>query len=333
MSKPKTKLRSNMPLEVVIEVTTQCNLNCKICAFAEKDRISLPFSKIKNVIDEAKSLNIEAIRFTGGEPFTRPDIVELIKYAKASNFYVIVNTNGIITKEQIASVEKYVDNILISFQGHNSKSEKDLTGEGRFLADRFKNILQLNSSVIPVVRTGTILSKHVITHLNKYLKIVTALNIKHWELFRPMVKKKNLKLYPEYNLTLSEFLGFLNIIYRARSKGLNIFIANATPFCIDKDIQRIRAVLFGAKFDDGHSRIIYSSEGYFKPSYFLDINIGATLKEALDNPFLKKIKSLKHLPNKCKKCKHLKDCLGGSRYLANEFNGDYFAPDPWMNNK
>jgi MoaA/NifB/PqqE/SkfB family radical SAM enzyme len=323
----------DIPLEIIIQVTKKCNLNCKICAAAGRAAKSLPSSKIKEIIDEAKNLNVEAIRFTGGEPFIRDDIEELILYAKRKGFYIIVNTNGSLIEKQIPFMEKYVDNVLVSFQGCNSKSEKVFTGRDNLLKRRLRNILRLNNSRIPAVRTGTIISNYLIGHFDQYLKIVEALNVRQWELFRPMIKNESLSYYPEYDIRRDKFLKFLDNIYASRIAGLNIFIANPVPFCIAKKTQEVQLLFFGANFDEGHSRIFYDGCGYFKPSYYLDVKIGATIKEALHNPFLKKIKSLDYLTMKCKRCEFLKDCLGGSRYLAKEFRGSYYRPDPWMDNR
>lgn len=322
---------ADIPLEIIIQATKRCNLNCKICAGGKNNAKSLPFSKIKNIIDEARRLNIEAIRFTGGEPFIREDIEKLIIYAKSKGFYIIINTNGSLIEKKISFMEKYVDNVLVSFQGCNAKLEKIFTDKDDLIKKRFKNMLALNNSAIPMVRSGTIISNYLINYFDKYLKIIEALNVRHWELYRPMIKKENLNYYPEYDINPDKFRRFLDIVYRARTKKVNIFIANPVPFCVTKKIKKIQPLFLGATFDEGHSRLFYDSNGYFKPNYFLDINIGATIKQALGDPFLKKIKSLNYLPRKCKVCQYLKDCRGGSRYIAYEFNGGYYKTDPWMN--
>ena len=79
-----------VPNEVVIEVTSSCNLACSMCfhknSFARDGRRSareLPAAHIKEIIDSAASAGVPRIRFTGGEPLLRGDLLELIAHARA----------------------------------------------------------------------------------------------------------------------------------------------------------------------------------------------------------------------------------------------------------
>ncbi|MBI5450204.1 MAG: GTP 3',8-cyclase MoaA [Gammaproteobacteria bacterium] len=77
---------------VRIAVIEQCNLRCTYCMpeegvqFKEKDMV-LRSNEIERVIKVLASMGVKKVRFTGGEPLVRPDIVDLVKYA--------VNTPGI----------------------------------------------------------------------------------------------------------------------------------------------------------------------------------------------------------------------------------------------
>ena len=91
-----------------------------------------------------------------------------------------------------------------------------------------------------------------------------------------------------------------------------------------------RNVLYGGQSDDGHSRLIVDVEGYLKPSYLISKNLGNTIEEAWNNPFLKKIKASDFLPLECRKCDSLELCKGGSRYWSNLTYNTYYNKDPLM---
>ncbi len=94
----------NRPVEYArISVTSQCNLRCTYCMREEHEphESSVPSLKkheIKTIIDVLAGLGITKIRFTGGEPLLRSDIVELVEHAKntAGIRKVTMTTNGLL---------------------------------------------------------------------------------------------------------------------------------------------------------------------------------------------------------------------------------------------
>ena len=83
---------------------------------------------------------------------------------------------------------------------------------------------------------------------------------------------------------------------------------------------------------DGHIRYAIDPRGFAKPDYYIDKNIGNPLdiKGCWEHPFMKKMRNLKFVPRKCKDCKYLIKCRGGSRFSAKIINGSYCAEDPLM---
>jgi len=50
--------------------------------------------QIKKIIDKLVNAEIYSIFFTGGEPFIRKDLIEILKYAVDNSMNVTVSTNG-----------------------------------------------------------------------------------------------------------------------------------------------------------------------------------------------------------------------------------------------
>ena len=83
--------------ELWIHTGTHCNLNCSFClegAGPNDQRLQAPkFEEVKRFIDEGVELGVLQFSFTGGEPFSHPQIVEILSYA--SRFRpCLVLTNG-----------------------------------------------------------------------------------------------------------------------------------------------------------------------------------------------------------------------------------------------
>ena len=95
------------PVYMMLSLTDQCNLYCKMCGCphtAAKYRgQELSERDIKGIIDQIALWNKDAeVVFSGGEPFLRSDILELIEYACARGLRISVNTNGTLIDSSVA---------------------------------------------------------------------------------------------------------------------------------------------------------------------------------------------------------------------------------------
>ena len=321
---------SDLPKEVVIEVSKLCNLRCRIC-FAGSGRTQPSREDITRLLDETRGLGIKSVRFTGGEPLLRPDIIHILEEAKSKGFYVLLNTNGtILPGKLLKALPRLVDNALISIQGHDHDSDSERTRSNFPFADKLKNISRLVDSGVGVVRLGTIVSRTSIDEFQRYADLVVRLGVKHWELYRPMMGRAALAANPDLKVSAADLTLLCARLYALRSAGINAKIANAFPFCLVSAEAVRNSVLLGAQADDGHSRIIYDSRGFFKPSYYLDVNLGTGVQEAWSHPFSGRNDSLGYRPAACRRCPELRWCLGGSRFCADEAYGSHFTRDPWM---
>ncbi len=88
------------PEFIILDVTHRCNLKCNICEI-RKDRSSeeLKTEEIKDLIDQAREWGVSEFVLSGGEPFVREDIWEILDFVKERNFRIGVLTNGILLNE------------------------------------------------------------------------------------------------------------------------------------------------------------------------------------------------------------------------------------------
>jgi len=323
---PRQRIKAlrDVPGEIVFEVLSQCNNNCVICA-SSKNRVHLSPKKILVSLAEAKRLGIRTLRFTGGEPLLSPHIVTYLRWAKESGFYVILNTNATLaTKKNMPKIARYVDNLVISLQGYDPISDQAITRSAGRFAQKIKAI-KIAAALFPTVRAGTVISAALIQHFNEYAALIQTLNVSSWELYRPMIARK-MAAFKTLNLHKDDFIRLIKTLHQ--HKGLPVSIANPLPFCITADLDTNATVLRGALRDDGHSRLVLGAQGFFKPSYFIPLNLGTTITEAWAHPWIQKVRSLDYLPQQCKKCFYLTWCRGGSRFHAYLQYDDYFRVDP-----
>jgi len=101
-----------VPLQVSIEVTRRCPLECLHCYnnlpmgdLAAKQR-ELTKEEHFKVLDELVEMGCFWLLYTGGEIFARKDFLEIYTYAKKKGFLITLFTNGTLISEQIADYLK-----------------------------------------------------------------------------------------------------------------------------------------------------------------------------------------------------------------------------------
>ena len=92
------------PLRVMFELTYRCNFYCRHCYVPQsyRDYSELKTKEAFSILDQLADIGCFYLGFTGGEPFTREDILDILWYAKKAGFEIIIYTNGSLIDEEIA---------------------------------------------------------------------------------------------------------------------------------------------------------------------------------------------------------------------------------------
>ena len=147
--------------ELWIYFTLACNLRCKHC-LVDAGKVlknELTVDEFKKVVDESIKLGVKRFYITGGEPFIKEGIFDLIKYiTKTKKREVIVLTNAtLFDNRKIAELKKLVSPrllIQVSLEGQNAEIHDKLRGKGSFDAavDGIKKLMSIG--IIPIVSTA-----------------------------------------------------------------------------------------------------------------------------------------------------------------------------------
>jgi radical SAM protein with 4Fe4S-binding SPASM domain len=110
-------------------LTERCNLKCRHCdqhgSTPELDKTQL-FSAIEDIgntikrwVSEYKLEMVPGINFSGGEPFIRRDLFEILDFAAQSGFETSLMSNGTMVTDRIAKKikESGVKDVQVSFDG------------------------------------------------------------------------------------------------------------------------------------------------------------------------------------------------------------------------
>lgn len=91
--------------ELYVFVTNDCNLRCTHCYVSSGDFVpenEMTRDDLYRLIDEARDLGVQRFYFTGGEPFMRRDIFELIEYVCSQSELVILTNATFFNKSILA---------------------------------------------------------------------------------------------------------------------------------------------------------------------------------------------------------------------------------------
>lgn len=117
MTLAKAALFQDAPVYVQFYVTARCNLTCEQCniIYANSDVRECTIDEIKRIADNFADMGVAIVLLTGGEPFARKDLPEIIYAFESRGVHVRMQTNGFASEDQIArAVEAGGKDISIS---------------------------------------------------------------------------------------------------------------------------------------------------------------------------------------------------------------------------
>jgi len=184
---------------------------------------------IFKVLAEAKKLGLKAVKITGGEPFLRKEIFEVLEWLKNSKLRATVETNGTLIGEREAKALKgnKVSFMSVSLDGPDASTHEKLRGvKGSFIkaVEGIKNIRKYN----PGLRMQIICSlwKHNKNNMKEMIEFCVKLGVFNLKI-NPIMnvsRADSMKKKGEL-LTIKQILGTWNIMkkYLAKRKLENKF--------------------------------------------------------------------------------------------------------------
>lgn len=128
----KAALFQNAPVYAQFYVTARCNLTCEQCniIYANSDVRECTLDEIKLIADNFAEMGVAIILLTGGEPFARKDLPEIIYAFESRGVHVRMQTNGFASEEQIAkAVEAGGRDISISLDSLQPAIQDKINGD------------------------------------------------------------------------------------------------------------------------------------------------------------------------------------------------------------
>jgi SynChlorMet cassette radical SAM/SPASM protein ScmF len=171
-------------------LTGDCNMACRHCWIAPKfhnsDRSekALPFDLFKKIVGEAKELGLTAVKLTGGEPFTHPDIAAILEFLKEQDLGLTIESNGVAITPDLARLVRACKNPFVSVSLDGSKESHDWM---RAVPDSYERASAgIGALVSAGIRPQVIMAvaernKHEMASLAHHAKSLGASSVKYKE--------------------------------------------------------------------------------------------------------------------------------------------------------
>lgn len=181
-----------LPLELILFVTGRCTFRCKHCFIEKFDRHSSKDPPL-DVIDRLASdlPNLVVLMITGGEPFLRNDIPEIVRLFSVNScpWTISIATNGFLTEKIVGTVEQILNLpdfhnqlvVTISFEGTEEDHDNNRGCAGSYekgiaSAKELKNLqasyskleLGANLTLIPGNEKSILHAAHELSDMNLF---------------------------------------------------------------------------------------------------------------------------------------------------------------------
>jgi radical SAM protein len=361
------------PFTVVWETTRACDLACLHCraeANPQRSGDELTFEEAQALVQSVKAFGTPYPLFilTGGDPAKRPDIFDIISYARAEGLRVAMTPSAtpLITRSAIQNfAQSGLARLGVSLDGKDTASHDGFRGvPGSF--NHTLRILDWCAEFGLETQIHTTVTRHVLDDLPEITDLIAGRAIKLWALFlliavgraaRPEVRRLNLNarqfealFHWMYELTQSapfdvtprEGYHYRRVLLqrRAAELGINVedLLAKAktnrwAPSDVAASARATRIVRAPLGVNDGKGILFVSHRGDVQPSGFLNLIGGNIRSQTLADIYRRskvfvQLRDYTALKGKCGVCEFRSIC-GGSRARAFAVSGDPMRSDPY----
>jgi radical SAM protein len=358
------------PFIVIWESTQACPLACRHCrAFAQplRDPNELTTVEATTLMEQVASFGHPAPLFiiTGGDPFSRPDLYDLVRAGAAAGLGVAVSPSATptLTRENLAALhDSGARAISLSLDGSTPAIHDAFRGvEGVF--DRTIQGWKDARDVGLRVQINTTVTRSNLSDLPSIVRIVHELGAMTWSAFMLVPVGRGLDLG---QLTAEEVEDVMNFVYDAgtlipaktteghhfrrvmlqRRTLEELGVDHVSVLGLGPLYQQLRAELElitageairvrrpPLDINAGRGFVFISHTGEVFPSGFMPISAGNVRDKSLieiyrTDELLTGLRDPDLLGGKCGQCEYRSLC-GGSRSRAYGLTGDAYAAEPW----
>jgi PqqA peptide cyclase len=175
VSAPPIGTISAPPMGLVAELTHRCPLQCPYCAnptALHRASAELDTATWQRVLQEAASLGVLQLHFSGGEPMARRDLPLLVRTAADAGLYTNLITSGMTLDERGLEtlVQAGLDHVQISLQDAQSEGADRIAGVNGSHARKL-------AAIAAIRRTSLALTLNFVVHRHNADRVPAMLDL------------------------------------------------------------------------------------------------------------------------------------------------------------
>jgi MoaA/NifB/PqqE/SkfB family radical SAM enzyme len=180
----KTGWPRMLPMSLTLSVTYRCNSRCKTCNIHNKTANELSLEEWGKVAETLRG-NVFWLTFSGGEPFLRKDLVELVQlfYRYARPAIINIPTNGLLPDIILGAVDRIatssskaqiVVNISIDDIGEKHDIIRGVQGSYDKAVETFRGLKELG---LPNLTVGihTVISRYNVSNIRQIYEVLRGM--------------------------------------------------------------------------------------------------------------------------------------------------------------
>lgn len=173
------------PIAMLAELTHRCPLSCPYCSnplALHGKETELDTKTWSDVFRQAADLGVLQLHLSGGEPASRPDLVDLTQAAQQAGLYTNLITSGIgLTPKRLDALEKVgLDHIQLSLQGTTSALADWIGGYKGGFDRKMKVAHEIKERGIPLT-LNAVMHRHNLDDLDRTIELAVELGARRLE--------------------------------------------------------------------------------------------------------------------------------------------------------
>jgi len=322
------------PLIVFYEMTRACNLLCVHCrADAQRQRHpdELTTQQAKELFQQLNDFpRPPLLVLTGGDPFKRPDLFQLIAWARSLNLDVALSPSAtpLVTDQAIANLKRAgLHRISMSLDGADAPTHDGFRRVPGSFQRTLHIIAQCHAHGLPM-QVNTTITRHNFQQVDAMAELLAGLDILLWSVFF-LIPTGRALAQPRIDPANYEVV-FENLWHQTTRQTYGIKTTEAPHY------RRYLSIKSGAAprltgrqvgTNDGKGVMFVSHVGEIFPSGFLPIHCGRFPRDSVvdvyqNHPLFRDLRNPDALRGKCGVCEFRPIC-GGSRSRAYATSGSF----------
>jgi radical SAM protein with 4Fe4S-binding SPASM domain len=332
-------LNRGMPRSFIFEVTADCNLDCPHCYNVWKGDPRYPSGHLDTDRTLAllglmiRQMNPSYVTLTGGEPFMRRDLVEIVDFLHTRKIAINLISNGsLISDAVVAQYRGKIQVWELPLLSHRREIHDRLGGAGKVF-DRVTYAVAALKAAGQTVVVVFVATAHNLGDFRQTAELAAALGADGMMLNRFNPGGRGFTNLDQLQISPNQLTDLLRQADEfAAESGMSISCSVPIPPCLI-DTSQFKNLSFGF-CAAGSSRAYYTLDplGNVRPcnhSRTILGNINETgLREMIGSQTMRRFRAAR--PTFCRGCRYEKKCQGNCKAAAEVCYGDPCACEPFL---